>query len=114
MKILITNSFLKDFEKTIKLKNWLNIFLQKLKESNIFRLNDETKKFKFYISNISVRGIVFINEYNIGIPILIVKKSDKKYWSNLVLNKEIEDILKIKLVDMNSDLIKWKYKKYEI
>lgn len=44
--------------------------------------------------------------------ILIFKKSDKKYWTNLIWSKEIEDLILNKLKHIQKDILNWDYKLY--
>jgi hypothetical protein len=43
------------------------------------------------------------------LPIYLVLKKDKKYWENLLINNEIENILRNILININIDLEKWDF-----
>lgn len=109
MKIIITKTFLKDFKEVFYDEKFLFVFLRKLKETKLIFLTDELYKFKFYIKTISVRWVLFVNIDNMFIPILLVKKSDKNIWENLILNKFIKEIIDTKLWKMWKDLQNWDY-----
>ncbi|MDP2090129.1 MAG: hypothetical protein Q8K30_00900 [Candidatus Gracilibacteria bacterium] len=109
MKIIITKTFKQDFLDVFYDYRLLNIFIKKLNETKLIRLNQDLFKFKFYIKTISTRGIVFLNINNYYIPILLSKKSDKNIGDNLVLNKYIKHILDTKFEKMGQDLINIDY-----
>lgn len=109
MKIIITKTFLKDFKEVFYDEKFLKVFLKKLNETSLIFLTNELYKFKFYIRTISIRWVIFLNINNYFIPILIVKKSDKNIWENLVLNKFIKEIIDNKLWKMSRDLSNWDY-----
>lgn len=113
MKIIITKTFLKDFKEVFYDEKFLWIFFRKLKEKKLIFLTDKLYKFKFYIKTISVRWVIFINVNNVFIPILLVKKSDKNIWENLILNKSIKEIIDTKLLKMWKDLKSWDYQVFE-
>ena len=113
MKIIITKTFLKDFKEVFYDEKFLNIFLKKVNETKLIFLTDELYKFKFYIKTISIRWIIFINIDNIFIPILLVKKSDKNIWENLILNKSIKQIIDTKFWKMWKDLQNMDYEIFE-
>lgn len=104
MKIIITKTFKYDFLDIFYDYRLLNVFIKKLNETNLIRLNKDLFKFKFYIKTISTRWIVFLNINDYYIPILLSKKSDKNLWDNLVLNKYIKHILDTKFKKMSLDL----------
>jgi hypothetical protein len=113
MDILISNTFIKDFNKIIKLNDWLNSFLLELKkiEKNIIKLSNNLFKYKFYVWNLSIRWVLIleISDKNIHIPCLIFKKSDKNYWNNLILTKEIEKLIDIQSCKIFKDIQIWSY-----
>jgi hypothetical protein len=87
--------------------------LKKVNETKLIFLSDELYKFKFYIKTVSVRWIIFLNIENAFIPILITKKSDKNYGNNLILNKDIQNILETKFQKMTKDLENNNFDTYE-
>ncbi len=96
MNIIITKTFKKDFLKILHKKS-LKIFCLKLKKENFFLLEEPYKKFKFDINWTSIRWIIVLHNDKINlIPLFIIKKSNKKYWMNLILNKEIKKIIILK------------------
>lgn len=106
MKIVITKTFEKDFYNIFNSSKLMKFFVEKIKISKLINLNTEYKKFKIDILNQSIRWVVYIeNKQKFYIPIFIIKKSDKKYWMNLVLTKEILAILDLKfqksIIDLN-------------
>ena len=104
MNIIFTKTFKKDFWKIFKWNNNLLIFKSEIKKTKLINLNKTYKKYKFCIITNSVRGIVQEYKENFYIPLLIVKKSDKNYWMNLILNSEIEKILEIKSQKAEKDI----------
>ena len=110
MQIIITNTFKNDFLSIFKFQQLFDKFLVVIKNKahKLIDLKYPYKKFKCDIWNITVRWIVFISNENI-IPIYIVKKSNKQYWENLILNKEIMLLLEIKLKFSKLDLINWDF-----
>lgn len=98
MKIIITSTFEKDFYNIFNSTKIIDFFIKKIKKNDLIFLSTIYKKFKIQILKQSIRWIIFTeNNQQFYIPIFIVKKSDKKYWMNLILNKEMLDILEIKL-----------------
>jgi len=106
MKIIIIDSFKKDFEKEFKQYH--------LKTDDLIEIIRNTKfitqthpfyKIKIKVKQIHLRWIVFKKDNQI-IPIFIVMKKDKKYWENLVLNeytlKIINHLFKKYSFDLNN------------
>lgn len=113
MNLIITKTFLKDFYCIFNSEKILKYFTQKIYKSDLISLNQEYKKFKFDILNQSIRWIIYVeNDNNFFIPIFIVKKSDKKYWMNLILTKEILEILDLKMSKSIDDFNSGNYKIY--
>ena len=117
MNIIITKNFRKDFNKIFKDKYIIDFcknFLY-LKEIN---LDFPYKKYKFNIAWINIRWVYIISIKNIILPIFITKKSDKKYWMNLVTNKDFLKILKLKyqkwLIDFENNEFKIYNEKWEL
>ncbi len=95
MNVIITDTFKKDFCKIFSEKVLKN-FSEKLKSTSIINLDYPYKKYKITLENIATRWIYIISINKFFVPIFIVKKSDKKYGSNLIITKEISLILKLK------------------
>jgi hypothetical protein len=55
MKIIITKTFKQDFLDIFYDYRLLNVFIKKLNETSLIRLNENLFKFKFYIKTISTR-----------------------------------------------------------
>lgn len=111
MQIIITKTFKKDFFEIFVSQKLLEVFVNKIKNTNLIFLEKNLLKFKFYISSLSIRGVVFININWNYFPIIIAKKSDKNIWENLVLNKYTRDLIDNKLLKIQKDL---KNKDFEI
>ena len=108
MKIILTKSFIKDFEKDFKNYNLTyQDLVFKLKTTKIINLVNPFIKFKITIKWISLRWIGIINDNNKTIPIFFVLKKDKKYWENLVLNKEILQKINNKFTVYSKDFDSW-------
>jgi hypothetical protein len=114
MRIIITNSFKKDFLKILQFNSFIDdfILLLKTKKHKFIDLKSPYKKFKYKIWNIHLRSILFYSFENKIIPIFIAKKSDKINWKNLILDWYFEKIIEKKLKQVKTDLIKWDFKYY--
>ena len=112
MNIIITNTFKKEFISIFKSEYLIDGFCDKLKRSKNIRLNFPLDKIKFSYVWIDIRGIIFIWIKNKILPIFIIKKSNKKYWNNLILNKEINEITKLKLKNCLDDIDNNDFKLY--
>lgn len=104
MNIIITETFKSEFISIFKSEVLISWFCEKIKWTKFINLNFPFKKIKFKYVWIDIRWIIFIWINDKILPIFIVKKSNKKYWNNLVLNKMIKDISKIKLNNCLSDI----------
>ena len=104
MNIIITGTFLKDFNKIVKQEKHLTLFVNKIKNNNLINLDNNYKKYKINLFWIAIRWIILININKYQIPILIFKKSDKKYWMNLTLDKNITKILEIQYLKIKKDI----------
>lgn len=115
MKIFITKTFKNIFLKEFNFNSILLDFIKILSEKNhnLIDLKYPYKKFKYNMWNLTIRGIIFCWIENILIPLFIVKKSDKKYWNNLILNWNIEKILEDRLIKTKIDLEDNNFEKYE-
>ena len=89
----------KTFEKFID-KNFSSYFidleklsfeLKKSFNSKIY-LKRAIMKFKIKINSLSYRLVALVKDNKI-VPILIFLKKDKKYWENLIWNKELEILI---------------------
>jgi hypothetical protein len=88
------------------------VFIKKLREISLISLWDNLHKFKFYVTTVSIRWIVFININNSYIPIIIAKKADKNLWENLILNNSLRILLDTKFRKMKLDLENWDYERF--
>ena len=113
MHIIIVKSFKKIFLKIFNSDIDLKKFSNKLKSEKFINLEKPYKKIKFTLSWISIRWIVVFhnNEINI-IPLYIVKKSDKKYWYNLILNKETKYFINLRFKKSIIDMEEWNFEIY--
>ena len=112
MKVIITKSFEKDFLKILKYKTFLVDFSKLLKDKSykFIDLKYPYKKFKYKISNISLRTILLCNLDNNIIPIFIAKKSNKKDWYNIILDQQFEFLLEKRLLNIKKDMKEWNIK----
>ncbi len=110
MNIIITDTFEKEFKNIFKSESLLLTFSKKLKKVERIKLKHPLEKIKFNFSWISIRWIIFIWIGDNLLPIFIVKKSDKRFWNNLILNKEVQILCKNKLkkclLDFENDKFK--------
>ncbi len=104
MNIIITDTFKKDFLKIFKWKNDIFLFSKELRKTRFINLKNPFQKYKLTFSWISIRWILLLNIANNCIPLYVVKKSNKKYWMNLVLDKELEKILENKYFKIKEDI----------
>jgi hypothetical protein len=88
MKIIITNTFKKDYYKFI----WKNVNCWLFRISSVIHkviltqkifLKRPYLKLKFNFCNKAVR-LLIINKKDVIIPIFITDKNDKKYWYNMI------------------------------
>lgn len=108
MKIILTKSFIQDFDKDFKNYNINHIdLILKLKSTKIINLTNPFIKFKITVKKISLRWVWIINDNNKIIPIFFVLKKDKKYWENLVLNKDILQKINNKFSIYSKDFDNW-------
>lgn len=105
MNIILTNSFIKKFKKDFR-KYHFSIYelINQLKKSKPLNLEKPYSKVKLKLNNISIRWIVLININNKLLPIYLVLKKDKTKWENLLIDKDIDKILKKILLEINEDL----------
>ena len=108
MKIILTKTFIKDFEKEFKNHNISHIDLvNKLKSTRIISLTNPYVKIKITIKWISIRWIWIFNDFKKLIPIFFVLKKNNQYWKNLVMNKEILQKINNKLATYKKDFNNW-------
>ncbi len=115
MKVIITNSFFKNFYKKHK-KNFslldLAENLQK-KEYRFINLHFPFLKVKQKINKVDFRTIVFIrNEKNAIIPIAIFLKKDKKWWENIIWDTH-QDLLTKEYILNLEDIENWDFEVIE-
>ena len=112
MNIVITDTFKKEFISMFKSDVLIWKFCKKINKSKVINLDYPLDKIKFNFIGISIRWLIYISIKDKVLPILIVKKSNKKYWNNLILNNEIKKICKVKLGKCLDDFDEGKYKMY--
>lgn len=115
MKIIITKTFLKDYEKVLhnnKIEKIIVKVKQKL-EKDLIYLKRPFIKIKFNINNISIRLVwKYIDVRLLLFPIFIYKKWDKKNWYNIIWEDiELKILERMKKIDL--DLNIWNFKIYE-
>ena len=109
MNIIITKNFKKDFNKIFKWNKDIASFSLKLKKTQIINLDNPFKKYKFSFLNINVRWILLFEINNNYLPIFIVKKSDKKFWMNLIITNSIKKILELNYLKAIEDIKNWDF-----
>lgn len=108
MKIILAKSFIQDFEKDFKNYNLsYEDLVSKIKSTKIINLVNPFIKFKITIKWVNLRWIGIINDNNKIIPIFFVLKKDKKYWENLILNKEVLQKINNKFAVYSHDFDSW-------
>lgn len=110
MKIILSKQFITDFENDFR-KYTINHrdLILKLKETKIINLKNPYVKIKTYINWISIRWIWIFNEEKTLVPLFFVLKKDKRYWENLILNKETLDKINNLFLKYSSDFEKWDF-----
>lgn len=115
MRILISKTVEKDIYKVFSSQNSINLLVKKVKAINIenIYLKRPFVKIKVSILSINFRIIWEFKKLNwILTLILLFKKSNKKYWTNLVWSDDIEKLVLNKLENIQKDIINWDYKLY--
>ena len=112
MNIIITKTFLKDFNKLIKQEKSLELFIEKIKKYKLINLENNYKKYNINLFWIAIRWIILIKIEKYQIPILIFKKSNKKYWMNLYLDTKIEKLLENQYLKIKEDIENNNFKIY--
>ncbi len=84
----------------------------KLKETKLINLKNPYFKIKTYINWLSLRWIWIFTDSKTLIPILFVLKKDKKYWENLVLDKEILNKINNLFWKYSLDFEKWDFTEF--
>jgi len=97
MNIIITDTFKKDFLSIFKSELLIKWFCDRINSTKLLKLKHPFDKIKFKYVWIDIRWLLFIWIADKLFPIFIIKKSNKKYWNNLVLNYEITKIAEWKL-----------------
>jgi len=104
MNIVLTNTFILEFKKKFRKNNFsINKFVNKLKKEKILKLQYPFFKVKLNMNNIAVRWIVFLNINNKVIPVFFVLKKDKKYWENLLLDKNVKSKINLLMEKFQKD-----------
>lgn len=113
MKIILTKSFISDFDKEFKNYNINHEdLISRIKSTKIINLSNPFIKYKITIKWVSLRWIWIINNNWKMIPIFFVLKKDKNYWTNLVLNKEVLNKVNNKFAIYSKDFENWDYVEY--
>jgi len=113
MNIIITKSFLENFKKDFRKYNFSIITLvDELKKEKLITLKIPYFKVKFKLNKISIRWVVLVNHNDFILPIYIVLKKDKKYWENLILNKDLRNLIEKLSKEIEIDLINKDFIKY--
>lgn len=112
MKVLISDTFLKQYNKIIDNKFSIQHFVNKLIDSNqIWKiyLKRPYWKFKIKIWNIYLRCVYrYIEDKIVIIAILLNKKSNKKLWNNITW-QDFEKKILYEMWKINIDIEKWSY-----
>ena len=115
MKIILTETFLKDYKKLLGNYN-IDEFVSKIRNGllkNKIFLSRPFLKLRFNIDNLAVRLVCkYVEEKQLLICIFIFKKWDKKYWFNLRW-ETIKSLIPTRLKKINNDLINGKFKVYK-
>lgn len=110
--------FTQTFEKFLD-KYFSNYFIDLLEFSEMLKksfsdnlyLKRPVMKFKIKLNWVSYR-VVWIIKWEIILPILIFHKKEKKFWENLIWNKELEILIDFYATKHQSDIENKKYKIY--
>ena len=114
-KIWITHSFRVRFDKDFK-RHALDIsdLVRVLWYTQLIDLSYPLKKLKANIKGIALRGIVMVEYKWVFVPLLIVRKSDKLWWENLYLDKNMRKKVHQLLLQIEKDIIHDLYTVYDI
>jgi len=112
MKIIIAKSFEKEFKKIFKWEIKIKNFSLQLKRKEFINLEYPLKKYKFNFSWISIRGIVSVEIEWYYIPIFIVKKSNKQYWMNLIIDSDFFKIIMLRYKKIDTEIKKWEFSEF--
>lgn len=112
---MISETTLKELKNILKSSKIIDILIKKLKNKNIENIYLERPfvKIKVSLFDFNLRIIWEYRKINwILVLILIFKKSDKKYWNNLIWANQIENLTKNMLIKITKDIKEWKYNIY--
>ncbi len=109
--VIISQSFKQDFLKLFH-QSLLIELVNKLNQASLINLKTPYKKFKLNLNQVATRGVAVIVFENKIVPIFIVKKSNKQYGNNLIINKEIALVLKKKFEDTITDIQNCDYESF--
>ena len=93
MKILLTQTVEKELIKTFSSQKSVDFFIKKIKENNqdTIYIQRPFVKIKVGVFWLSLRVVwEYRKVWGQLVIILIIKKSDKRYWNNLLWSKEIK------------------------
>ncbi len=111
-KILISNSFEKEFKK-LNLPITIERFIKMIKVYKFIFLDGEFYKVKLY--NPSLRWVVYFDkDKKLIVPVLLFKKTDKKYGENLILNDKIFKKIDTMFGKISQDIKEGNYKIFTI
>jgi len=115
MEVLVTKSIEKELYKILSSQKSIDFFINKLKKKNIENIYIKRPFVKIKVS-VFWLALRIIGEYRKVewrlVLILIVKKADKTYWSNLTWSKEIEHKVISILPKLSQDIKNLHYKIY--
>lgn len=115
MKVLISKTVKKDISKIFSSKNSIHLLVKKIKNTNIenIYLKRPFVKIKISFLWINFRIIWEFKKINwILVFILLLKKSNKKYWDNLIWSDDIEKLILNRLESIQKDILNWEYEFY--
>jgi hypothetical protein len=101
MTIIIAKSFDKNFLKIFHKKDYEE-FTRKIQKTELLHLD-------IPYSNISIRWICFVTSKENIVPIFVVKKSDKLYGMNLIVDGDTLKIFENKYKWVLEDIESWDY-----
>jgi len=110
MKIIITKSFLKEYNKNLKKYFTLSLLVGQLqaKSHTFINLHDPFLKCKLTLNGVEFRWVVSYISHNRIIPLFFVLKKDKKYWENVSWQTQRINIEK-KFLQALDDIRSWDF-----
>lgn len=114
MKIIITDTFLKDYNKLVKTTSVEHLIaaIKSIKNIEGIYLQRPLVKLKIKLINLHIRLVGrYVDTKLVFVPILVFKKSDKNRGENISF-ESISDILENKMIKIDNDLHTKKYEVY--